>query len=567
MGEASVLCFTWNVGNAAPVDTEHHAWIPAGGRGFDLVVVGTQESAGWDKEEKLRASHTQARGKPSADLDGITLENVALGAWERLVLGRLGGGWAVVRHVALMGMRLTVYARREAIAGSITNVRSARSATGLGGQVGNKGGCVIGLTYGALRLGFASCHLAAHMGEVAARNADFYEVLRETSAGAGASPTTDICFSFDHLIFMGDLNYRLQLGGGEAAARDTPEGTQAALALAKGKRYAELLRHDQLRLCQAEGTAFLGFREGAPVFPPTFKVERQAGVQFQHKRTPSYCDRVLWKSMPAREAGLVQTYLGSLPAVSTSDHKPVLAHFRAAQPPPVLRASTRDAPRFPVVRLSAVRVFLKGAAVDFGTRSCDPYAVLHSHPPRLLGDEPPCSAALKGVRSVRPEELAGLCDDPAARRHLLARLTTAKVAEEDARYYAWAWSDRQLPLLRPRVLGGAAELGGAALVLAMFDRDRVTRDDRLGTVAIGLGRPPDGCRGGPDDYSFDVSTEMPWEGGIGWFTCTVSVALGGAIPAALERARRDRAGALSTSLSSQRRGLGSGCAGGACDVQ
>ena len=42
----------------------------------------------------------------------------------------------------------------------------------------------------------------------------------------------------------------------------------------------------------------MGFAEGQLDFQPTFKLARQAGVSYNLKRTPSYCDRILWKSMP-----------------------------------------------------------------------------------------------------------------------------------------------------------------------------------------------------------------------------------------------------------------------------
>ena len=50
-------------------------------------------------------------------------------------------------------------------------------------------------------------------------------------------------------------------------------------------------------------------------------------MEYNPQRIPSYCDRVLWKSMPAWAHRLQQTSLLSVPEVSTSDHKPVVATF------------------------------------------------------------------------------------------------------------------------------------------------------------------------------------------------------------------------------------------------
>ncbi len=52
-----------------------------------------------------------------------------------------------------------------------------------------------------------------------------------------------------------------------------------------------------------------------------------AGLRYKQNRVPSYCDRILWRSMPARVGAVTQTCLRSVPAMSTSDHKPVVAAF------------------------------------------------------------------------------------------------------------------------------------------------------------------------------------------------------------------------------------------------
>jgi hypothetical protein len=67
--------------------------------------------------------------------------------------------------------------------------------------------------------------------------------------------------------------------------------------------------------------------EGNPsTFRPTFKVERGKVVpEYDPERSPAWCDRVLWKSMPGYE--LKQIAYNSAESVTTSDHKPVYAIF------------------------------------------------------------------------------------------------------------------------------------------------------------------------------------------------------------------------------------------------
>ena len=121
--------------------------------------------------------------------------------------------------------------------------------------------------------------------------------------------------------------------------------TQLFPLVARGS-FAELQSMDQLKACQRAGLSFVGFQEPQYVFPPTFKVKRgttayehtvrlflQGGVTCpwlpdpvcdcgmygrcrvcvtlcsllgrQMEREPSYCDRVLWKSLPAFRSDVV----------------------------------------------------------------------------------------------------------------------------------------------------------------------------------------------------------------------------------------------------------------------
>ena len=79
------------------------------------------------------------------------------------------------------------------------------------------------------------------------------------------------------------------------------------------------------------GHVLTGFHSAPLNFEPTFKVARTKGYEYNQKRTPSYCDRILWKSMPTRRKHIRQVSLRAVPSVSTSDHKPILACFEIQQ--------------------------------------------------------------------------------------------------------------------------------------------------------------------------------------------------------------------------------------------
>ena len=52
--------------------------------------------------------------------------------------------------------------------------------------------------------------LAAHAHKLSARNAHLQEILRETRKSIG-TPELDLTAEFDHVFWMGDLNYRIDL--------------------------------------------------------------------------------------------------------------------------------------------------------------------------------------------------------------------------------------------------------------------------------------------------------------------------------------------------------------------
>lgn len=444
IGDISILVVTWNVGNKAPHPEELGLWLPVHGGTYDLVVIGTQENAFKDTEstrqiESRRRSRLETRrrssGSPTLDLSSITVprgsafsergedsddddDNLSTsgvsvsGAIEpkeevptwrfrrngRSTLGmkrsttahafdlmcaeHLGGGWVCAAHTDLRQMRLTVYSTMS-LSKSIHHVSTARAATGVGGVVGNKGGLIVRLDVANTSFAFVSCHLAAHEGAapLAARNAMCKKVLLKTVGDvAGAGRKLDAAHAVDHVVWLGDLNYRVELP--EEVAENGPKHFEAVHAMVGEERWAELMAADQLRAAQRAGDAFVGFSEGEPSFAPTFKLRRQAGLAYNEQRTPSYTDRVLWKSMPPLERRLALTGHVSVDRVSTSDHKPVVCSFCAKPSPqplgPDVRASS-SGERSATIRVDEVRVLLHGD-VDLDHCVC----CFYSHPCGLL---------------------------------------------------------------------------------------------------------------------------------------------------------------------------------------
>jgi len=405
-----VLCFTWNLGYARPLEEELAHWLPLEGEGFDLVAVGVQEcSYGGSHPQTSTPSHqrTKKKRKSLKGCNAVAVPMLAGAAeelmhsfdfspsrtrndfspvpqtrdvseqtfsfhWDDILAERLGDGFVRVQQVVLMNMRLLVFARVEYCDGSLKwrggpvvhTVKQTYSATGLlAGTIGNKGGLVVSLHFGPLSLCFVSCHLAAHMHNTEKRNSDCKEILQET--WPVCHPCLDLSTQFDHCFWFGDLNYRVDLNGQSPNHENPrldlkkslePGKTKDLEDLISRRKFWELVAHDQLTNHRCAGTAFAGFREGEMTFPPTFKVERIPGTIHVSNRAPSYCDRILWKSLPAHQGRIKQTLLDSVCQVSTSDHKPVLAHFQLTAPHSLGALLERNHKQdyCPAVRLSKV---------------------------------------------------------------------------------------------------------------------------------------------------------------------------------------------------------------------
>ena len=180
-------------------------------------------------------------------------------------IGRKHGGvnYVAVRAEQMVGVLLLVFVRPQ-LAAEIKHLHVDTVKTGFGGNAGNKGGVAVRVRVGTAELCFINSHLAAGSKHCEERNNDHAEILRglaESFDGARAGPFPHPC-EHDLLVWLGDLNYRL-----EHVSNEEVRGT-----IARGQ-WAGLVAHDQLRKQQAAEAAFVRFVEAPLTFAPTYKYD------------------------------------------------------------------------------------------------------------------------------------------------------------------------------------------------------------------------------------------------------------------------------------------------------
>mmetsp|Transcript_1378 Transcript_1378/g.2324 ORF Transcript_1378/g.2324 Transcript_1378/m.2324 type:complete len:619 (+) Transcript_1378:71-1927(+) len=312
---------TWNVGNAAP-PSDLSAWIPKDK--YTLYAIGSQE-----------CKYKEREGFDSCEKD-----------WNATLAAHLGSNYVQLKAKSLGQMRLNLFAKKTE-AKKFMDFKVASEATGIGHVIANKGGVAISLTYIDTSICFIAAHLAAHQHKTGRRNSDVQEIINGISKTMGKLKCDILC-QFDHVIFMGDLNYRLDYGDQGEEKKPSKEQFDKMVQMINEGKYAELFAHDQLEAEKKKGNVFCGFTEGVYDFAPTFKVLRQAELAYTNQRSPSWCDRILWHSLT--KEWILQKSLGAACEIATSDHKPVYT---------VLEVPTFSLPSVNDLQISAVTISLE----------------------------------------------------------------------------------------------------------------------------------------------------------------------------------------------------------------
>ncbi|KJE90564.1 hypothetical protein CAOG_01864 [Capsaspora owczarzaki ATCC 30864] len=307
----SVLVGSWNVGNTPP-PSSMASWLRPTDN-HDVIAVGVQECQ-YDPrpeyescEDDWFGSVAKTLGDRYTSVANISITPMTVDTYksEQSFLDAVRDGKARSGEI-----RLSVHVRKEHLP-LISNVEKSLRTTGrLGGLSGNKGGLCASFKFGETQLCFVNCHLNAHDENYERRNADARAINAGIKNGIdGFGATTQ----YPYVFWFGDLNYRVEA---------PLEEVKAMLA---AKNYAAMLERDQLAKSKQSRQGFYNYREAPITFAPTFKFKKNK-EEYDFGRITSYCDRVLYKTLPGLE--LAEGLYDGAFDIHTSDHVPVMSCFR-----------------------------------------------------------------------------------------------------------------------------------------------------------------------------------------------------------------------------------------------
>ncbi|XP_064614933.1 phosphatidylinositol 3,4,5-trisphosphate 5-phosphatase 1-like [Liolophura sinensis] len=306
--QISIFIGTFNMGSSPPPQNLN-LWLLGVGKGkvrdpkvfsripHDVYVIGTQESALTDKD--------WINTLKSVLKSCFMIEMETVDVW------------------SLWGIRLVILTRPEHIH-SISHIQHASVKTGIANKLGNKGAVAISFQFNGTTFCFICSHLTSGDERLLRRNQNYKDIVKGFQLGLKSLSLFDITNRFQHVFWLGDLNYRTD-GNIHHILRDVSE-----------RKIEALLKRDQLNKCREKSEAFCGFEEESITFMPTYRVVRgeQECRDYEWRKlkktgerinSPSWCDRVLWKSYPG--TFVENTAYGSSEKVCTSDHKPVFSSF------------------------------------------------------------------------------------------------------------------------------------------------------------------------------------------------------------------------------------------------
>ncbi|EFA83773.1 RhoGAP domain-containing protein [Heterostelium album PN500] len=295
----SVFVGTWNCNGKRSTNLAN--WLLSNSYSPDIIAIGLQEIVNMKAGAIVKATAADKQNNK---------EN-AYHPWKHDIeqtLSLCSGGckYVKVMNKILVGLMILVFVKEEH-APHVLDARGAIVPCGAMGKIGNKGG--VGIRFSLYKTGFCfiNSHLAAGPShERVERRAQDFKKIQMMSFDNHVSILDHEC-----LLWFGDLNYRIDLPQSDCK--------QAVI----NKNYPYLLVNDQLTNERKAGRSFIGFQEAPINFAPTYKYDVGTTTYdtSEKMRTPSYCDRILYRG------DTIKPLVYRRHELLESDHRPVSGLF------------------------------------------------------------------------------------------------------------------------------------------------------------------------------------------------------------------------------------------------
>ena len=288
-GKLKICCLTWNMHGLIPTEEEVEKLLNPH-LNYDIYAIGS--------EECLRSIFKSLFYSDKSE-------------WELKLQKYFGNNYVLMASETLCAIHLVIFIRSSLIK-DVSKVKVNYVKTGAKNLLGNKGAVGISFSIFNINIMIINCHLAALQGRSEQRNIDFARCVTHMN---------DNYQSFDFIILMGDLNYRLN-----NLSIDMNMIQQDHLLF---------LNYDQLKNEKnLKRLNLLGFKEGEIYFKPTFKYWNNTS-NFQYIDThnidqaPAWTDRILYKKNETCRniIDIKQEKYDSMHDITMSDHKPVYSYF------------------------------------------------------------------------------------------------------------------------------------------------------------------------------------------------------------------------------------------------
>jgi hypothetical protein len=288
-----ICCVTWNMHGLNPTQKEIESLLDPHQK-FDIYAIGS--------EECLRSIF-----KSLFYSDKTIWETNLKNYFNRKYKEK----YELISSETLCAIHLVIFIK-ESLIKDISKVRVNKVKTGAKNLLGNKGAVGISFNIFNLSIMIINCHLAAYQDRSIQRNIDFQRCVTNM---------TDNYQSFDFIVLMGDLNYRLN---------------NLDVDMDKiQNEHLSFLNYDQLKYeNNIKRLNMNGFREGKIEFKPTFKYWNNTN-NYQYIDTheidqaPAWTDRILYRKNDTctNILDVIQDKYDSMQDITMSDHKPVYSYF------------------------------------------------------------------------------------------------------------------------------------------------------------------------------------------------------------------------------------------------